>query len=346
MVGYVSRLTRDLDRWIAEGLVPEASRAPILDSAREENSVDASTALAFVGVLLLGAAIVAFVAANWSEIPRIVRFGVLLAALAASTVGSAWAASTQRPLFRELGLLLSALIFAASVGLVGQIFDIAGEPKHALLGAGAGSLVLAAAGRSSGAAMVALVLIGLGDLVPEHSWWLLAAAPVGLVAAAAWRSAPLAHAAAIGVVVGLVSLTSDCTFDYKWFALAGVLAVFSLAARALAGRLGEIGSTAHGWLTWGALAVFAFAPFGHQPSVAELVVHRLLWLVLAGAVLVMGRNDRRPLVTAAGVVGLIAAAAALLSDLGLDLATASAVFAAGALLALVVGWILRRRNAR
>lgn len=345
MVGYVSRLARDLDRWIEAGLVPEASRAPILESAREENRVDASTALAFVGVLLLGAAIVAFVAANWSEIPRIVRFGVLLAALAAAVAGAAWSASRERPLFRELALLLSALIFAASIGLVGQIFDIAGEPKNALLSAGAGAALLAVAGRSSGAGVIALVLIGLGDIAPENTWWLLAAAPAGLVAAAAWRSAPLAHASAIGVVVGLVSLTSDCTFDYKWFALAGVLAILSLAARALAGRLGDIGSTVHGWLAWGTLAVFGFAPFGHQPSVVELVVHRLLWLVLAGAVLVMGRNDRRPLVTAAGVVGLIAAAAALLMDFGLDLATASAVFAVGAFLALVVGWIIRRRSA-
>jgi hypothetical protein len=62
-------------------------------------------------------------------------------------------------------------------------------------------------------------------------------------------------------------------------------------------------------------------------------------------VLTLGLNDRQPLVTAAGVISLMAAMAAILFDLGVGLMTAAGVFGTCALVALVTGLLISRRQA-
>ena len=69
MASYKARLTDDLDEWIEAGLVSPGSRQAILDRVSDGRRIDASAALAVVGALLLGAAAIAFVAANWGRSP-------------------------------------------------------------------------------------------------------------------------------------------------------------------------------------------------------------------------------------------------------------------------------------
>jgi O-antigen/teichoic acid export membrane protein len=68
-----------------------------------------------------------------------------------------------------------------------------------------------------------------------------------------------------------------------------------------------------------------------------------VWLVASGGLLALGRFDRHALVTAIGVLSLIAAICALLADLGLDLLASAGVFLVCALIALVAGLALRRK---
>lgn len=55
-------------------------------------------------------------------------------------------------------------------------------------------------------------------------------------------------------------------------------------------------------------------------------------------------HDRQGMVTAAGVVSMIAAVCAILFDLGLGLMTAAGLFAVCALIALIAGGLTRRRG--
>ncbi|HMP63596.1 MAG TPA: DUF2157 domain-containing protein, partial [Phenylobacterium sp.] len=89
MAGYKARLAKDLDGWIEAGLVPAASRGAILASAAEGRRLDAGAALAILGAVLAGLAVIAFVAANWDAIPRLVRFAMILGAFAAAVAGLA-----------------------------------------------------------------------------------------------------------------------------------------------------------------------------------------------------------------------------------------------------------------
>ncbi|MGH6998274.1 MAG: DUF2157 domain-containing protein, partial [Phenylobacterium sp.] len=129
MAGYKARLQRDVDEWIAAGLVPAENRQAILDRVSDGRRIDASAALAVIGGLLLGAAALAFVAANWGVIPRLPRFGLIVGLFLAVAGAAAWATKAGRPLLTNTLLAVAALIYAAAIGLTGQIFDIAGDPQ-------------------------------------------------------------------------------------------------------------------------------------------------------------------------------------------------------------------------
>jgi uncharacterized membrane protein len=348
MASYKTRLEKDLDRWIAEGLVPLASREPILAGVLEVKRPDAATAFAVVGGILAGVAAIAFVAANWNAIPRLPRFGLILAIFLGVCAVAAWAARAARPVLQNTLLAVAALVFAAAIGLTGQIFDIAGDPQSALRGAGLAALLLALAGRSSGAALLALVFLGLSDF-QSRAWqgdslpWLVPAAPVGVALAWFWRSKPLAHVAAPALGFAALRLLTDAGAPHAatLFAAAAGFALLAAGARALADRNEASAPTLHGWFVLAALAFLGAAGLGdHGPPV---ILHRGVWLLASGGVVALGLHDRRSLVTAIGVLSLIGAGCAILFDLGLGLMSAAAVFAVVALLALAAGWALRRR---
>lgn len=350
MASYKARLSGDLDRWIAEGLVPEASREPILAGVAEPRRLEASQALAAVGGLLAGIAVIAFVAANWNGIPRLGRFGLVLALfLGVCAAAGSWA--ERRPMARNVLLLVAGLIYAAAIGLTGQIFDIAGEPRTALHAAGLAAGLLAIAGGSSAAGVAALLFLALGDLrvgwLGEHGAapWLALGAPIGLGLAWLWRSRPLTHAGAIALPLAglfiLIWLDTKSPLNLDGFALAALFAGLAGAARALDLRGESLGAIGYGWWVWAALAFFAVS--GAGPHSPPALVHRIAWLALSGGAIALGLHDRRSAVTAAGVVSLAGAIGAILFDLGLGLMAAAGVFALVAVAALAGGFVLRRR---
>ena len=357
MAAYKDRVKQDLDRWIAAGLVGADKRDAILATIPDARRLDAATALAWVGGLLLGIAVIAFVAANWDVTPKLVRFAILLAAFLGFAGLGAWAAQRERAVLSNIALMIAALVFAASIGLTGQIFDIAGDPRSAAYGAGLAGLALALAGRSTGAATVGLVFVAIGDIV-ERSWfessdaeapWMLVAAPLGALLALRWGSAPLAHVSALAII-----------YCFGWFAgrteaEAGVFLFLSIGLGAMAAgarwlytQERAFAGVFYGWFAAGALLFFAIAGylpwFGEEGSQAANVAHRIVWLAASGGLLALGRYDRHGLITAVGVLSMIVAISALLMDLGLDLLAAAAVFLVCAIAALVAGLALRRKQ--
>jgi len=352
---YKERVTLDLDRWIGAGLVNAEQRQAILATLPDTRRIDAATALAWIGAALLGVALIAFVAANWEGMARIARFALLVIAFAACAGGAAWSTMKARPALSNMLLTLAALVFAASVGLTGQIFDIAGEARVALYIAGAGAFALALSGRSTGAACAGVAFIALGDFA-DRQWfsgveseapWMLIAAPLGAFLALRWGSAALAHVSAMGVLYcfGWFGARMEAEAGVFLF-LAILLGAFAAGARWLFARQRPYASVFYGWFAWGALLFFAIA--GYLPWFGEEaggIVHRLVWLIASGALIALGRFDRHMLVTAIGVLSLIGAACALLTDLGLDLMASAAIFLVGAIIALVAGFILKRSKA-
>jgi hypothetical protein len=75
------------------------------------------------------------------------------------------------------------------------------------------------------------------------------------------------------------------------------------------------------------------------------MAHRIGWLVLGAVLTALGRRDRMGAITAAGVLSLMIGISVVMYDLGLGLLTASAVFFAAAIVAVLAGLALRRRAA-
>lgn len=350
MASYRQRLERDLDDWIGRGLVPTDSRAAILDTVGEGRRLDAATALAIIGGLLAGVAVIAFVAANWSEIPRIARFGVVLALFLGTAGGAAWASARGHAVTSHVLLSVAALVFAAAIGLTGQIFDIAGDPQAALRAGGLAAALLAVAGRSPWAAAVSVVLLGFGDFTDRSGsgpaenglrGWLVLAAPLAAGLALAWRSQALAHVAGIGAILAVTSFDSVLRShaEQLFLGAAATLAAAAAGARLLRNRFEAPAGVLYGWFGWGALIWFGAAGFGDS---LRGVGHSIAWLAQSAAVVALGRHDRHAPLTAAGVVGLLAAGATLLFNLGVGLMTSAAVFGGAAMIALAVAWAMRR----
>jgi uncharacterized membrane protein len=355
MAAYRDRVAKDLERWIGAGLVAEGARDPILATIPETRRLDAAAALAWVGAVLLGLAVIAFISANWDALPRIARFALVLGVFAAGAGAAAWCSEHKRPNTANGLLTFAALGFAAAIGLTGQIFDIAGNARAALYASGVVAAALGLTGRGSGPLIAALVFFGMGDYWVDSSIgrsdtflmavpWLAIAAPAAGALAVRWRSAPLAHAASLGAIAA--ALWIALKVDHHAVALlAGALALFALAAggRWLAQREVSPGGVFYGWFAWGALGLFAVAGYDYGAHTLDLV-HRIAWLAIASGGIAIGRHDRNRAVTAAGVIGLLSAVTAILVDLGVNLLTAAAVFFAAALVAVGAGLALRRMN--
>lgn len=356
MAAYKDRVQQDLDRWIGAGLVDAGKRDAILATLPDTRRMDAATALAWVGGVLLGVAIIAFVAANWDITPKLVRFTTLLIAFLGLAGGAAWASRKERPTLSNIMLTIAALVFAASIGLTGQIFDIAGDPRSAAYGAGIAGFALAAAGRSTGAALAGLVFIAIGDFT-EHHWfsgtdseapWMLIGAPLAGYLALRWGSAALAHASALAIIYCFMWFASKAEADSSVFLFLSILmGAMAAGARWLHAQDRAFAGVFYGWFTAGALLFFAIAgylPWFGSESGNGGIAHRITLLAISGGVLALGRFDRHGLVTAIGVLGVIASICALLSDLGLDLLAAAGVFLICAVVALISGLVLRNKK--
>jgi uncharacterized membrane protein len=358
MAAYKDRVKEDLDRWIAAGLVPAEQREAILATIPETRRLDAATALAWVGGLLFGIAIIAFIAGNWEGMAKLTRFAVLLISFLAISGLAAWAAHKERVVASNILLMIAALVFAASIGLTGQIFDIAGDPRSASYGAGLAAFALALAGRSTGAATVGLIFIALGDFT-DRSWfssepteapWMLLFAPLGGYLALRWGSAPLAHVSALAIIYCFGWYSGRTEEDAGVFLFISILlAAMAGGARWLFNQDKPFAGIFYGWFAAAALVFFAIAGylpwFGDAESHGAGIAHRLVWLAASGGVLALGRYDRHGLVSAIGVLSLIVAICALLTDLGLDLLAAAGIFLLCAIAALAAGLMLRKKQA-
>ena len=353
MPSYKENVARDLDGWIERGLVPAENRAAILDSVPQASRMDAATALAWVGGVLAGIALIAFVAANWDALPRLARFALVLGLYGGGAGAAAWFSRAGRPNAANGLLTFAAFAFAAAIGLTGQIFDITGDERTAFYAAGLVAAALALAGRSSGAAIVALWFVGAGDFAAMQLFHvneglafagLFVAAPAAVALAVRWKSIPLAHAAAVGVLAAAVWLALKLhTPPAGLIGFAAALALLAAGARYLRERGLTGGGVLYGWLAWGAIGFYVAAAFDLHPGFT--IAHRIGWLVLGAVLTALGRRDRMGSVTAAGVLSLMIGISVVMYDLGLGLLTASAVFFAAAIVAVLAGLALRRRAA-
>lgn len=170
---YTGRLRNDLAAWERDGLIDPDQRRRIEGTLVAE---DPGARIVFVAgltaSLLLVAGVIAFVAANWSGMPPVVRLVVLTAADAA-TLWTAFALARRATetggsrALADVAATLSVGVSAASIALIAQTFHLPGDLRGfaAMVSlVAAATALIARSGGSAGVAIVAAAVASWPDL--------------------------------------------------------------------------------------------------------------------------------------------------------------------------------------
>ncbi len=166
---YASRLKEDLLAWQVDGLIDAHTRDRLLKRVVDEKySTTFGGIVAMLGGLLVLAALIAFVAANWDQMPRIYRLGLLFGALWLSYLVAWFGASRGYDALSAAFIVIGIGAFGAAIILISQMFHLQGKPENAILLWATGGLVTTLLSRSTAALCTTIVL---------GSIWVFMAAP-------------------------------------------------------------------------------------------------------------------------------------------------------------------------
>lgn len=184
-------LASQIDQWQSQGLLDQETADRLrLDVKARKNGFGIGGVLAVLGALLLGAALILFVAANWEVIPRVWRVALILFVMWSGYLGGAWLqrrgesgqSNTLAAIFAPALYLLSAITYGAGIALIGQMYHMSGDMTTAALAWGVGVLIaavllrapiLTAAALGIGGFYLSTVLNELGgqvNLVASYRW--------------------------------------------------------------------------------------------------------------------------------------------------------------------------------
>ncbi len=164
MRGYREKLVRDLPRWREAGWVTAHGEEAILrDVGPETGGLNMAGILATLSAILLGFALMTFVASNWQDMSNTARLAVLFGSVAISYAAAAVLFAKEMPGFGHAAVLAGVAAFGASIMLIGQMYHLGGYPPHAVLMWAVGATVAGLLIRSNATLALAMILVGL--------WW-------------------------------------------------------------------------------------------------------------------------------------------------------------------------------
>ena len=212
--GYRQQLEADLVKWVASGVI-SGDAAQAIRKARfsDEAKSRLPGIFAMLGALMLAASVSAFVAANWQEIPRLVRLVGILTLIAGCFFPALLLQRRGHPAIADAAVTFATLCFGAGIALVGQMYHLPGDwPAGAMLVA-IGGLIAAALTGKSGPLVIAFAAMTSwswgrfdGSFWREIHWSFLLLFVPGLLLALGRESRLLAHAAVLALSVWLAAL--------------------------------------------------------------------------------------------------------------------------------------------
>src|ERR1051325_1309539 len=115
---YRQRLAADLARWQTDGVItPAAGDAIRAALPPAPKTVNIPTVVGILGGILIAAAFLAFVAANWMEIAVPGRFSFLHGGIAGAYGTGTWFDRSNRPYLADISATVGSIVFGASIAL-------------------------------------------------------------------------------------------------------------------------------------------------------------------------------------------------------------------------------------
>ncbi len=269
---YRQRLEADLARWQSGGVIaPDVGEAIRKSLGPLPRGINIATVIGILGGLLIAAAFLAFVAANWTTIARPARFLILLGGIAGAYGFGSLFARTGRPVLADISVTVGSIVFGAAIALVGQMYHLGEDFAGGMLLWSLGALIAAVTTGSRGALAVALVSGCLwsgmrvfetydAPHLPFVAFWL-----VGAALALAWNAALARHLVALAALVwwivtdfGLIASVNAGAPSFGLLAGGALMLGAGLALASLRGNsLGAFGLTLS---TYGAFGLALAAP--------------------------------------------------------------------------------------
>lgn len=190
MAPYSARVRQDIARWVDKGLIDAATGQVLAGDveANESRLFSFGFVLAIMAALLLGAALLLLVAANWEVIPRLLRVTGLFAIIVVSYVGGALLKRRGQGAIAEALWLVGAAAFGGSIALIGQMYHLDGDESAAMLAWCVGTAFAAAMLRSGPLTVAAAGIGTVWMVVTVFNDWDLHALPhlFVVIAAIVW----------------------------------------------------------------------------------------------------------------------------------------------------------------
>ncbi|GHC67577.1 DUF2157 domain-containing protein [Limoniibacter endophyticus] len=122
-----------IDRWEKKNLIDAGMARALREEAQEQKSFGLGALLASLGGVLISAAIITLIAANWEAIPRLMRVGLILSLIWGGYLGGAWLQNKGSKPLAEVFYLVAGVSFGAGIALIGQMYHISGDTISAIL---------------------------------------------------------------------------------------------------------------------------------------------------------------------------------------------------------------------
>lgn len=164
------KLQREMEQWRADGLLSEEQQERILERYRHIEEIERKAGsgrmiqtISVLGSILVGIGVLLFIAANWSEIPRFAKLGIIFVSLLASH-GTGYWLRYEKKSYPRVGaslILLGSILFGAGVFLVAQIYNVTVHYPNGPLLWGLGILPLAYLLRFRSVLLLSLLALSL-----------------------------------------------------------------------------------------------------------------------------------------------------------------------------------------
>jgi uncharacterized membrane protein len=238
-----SRLLSDITRWQAAGHITPHGAAEIrrdLDS--RSTGAGPTGALAVLGAILLGAAVMSFVAANWASMSKLVKLTLLFSGIAGS-YGLAYDLFRRNlDIFAHAAVLAGVALFGGAIMLIAQMYHMDGHPPDAVWLWSLGALAAGWLLRSNPALGASIVLISVwtcmetGFANKQIHWGFL---PMWAVAAAGVATTRWVHGMHLLALALSGWLIASClTFDTHTGRV--MLTIIGLTLAAIAALAGDV----------------------------------------------------------------------------------------------------------
>lgn len=250
---FLKRLRQELPLWREKGWIAAEHEPAILAHASTHagGARRAPLAFAILGVVLFGAGVITFFAANWAEMAKLTKLVILFGGLWAAYGAAGWLLTREERGEQQFGqalLLLGLILFGANIMLIAQIYHIDEHYPNGVLLWAVGGLALAylVPGSAQPAAVAGLVLAALwsgletigGDWMvhwPFLVLWALFLPPIG---GRGWRQAGIAAMFVLVIWSLLTGLRSMAEFPESRVYLAQIY-VLGTAGAAVLGTMME-----------------------------------------------------------------------------------------------------------